>query len=114
MNFKACFDTNRNILMEGALGERLKREYGLTFDDCVAMAGLIYDEKGASALSALWGEYIEIARRNQLPFLATTPTRRANRDRIDSSHFPRKSLQTMCHFSETSKKTVESRCMSAV
>ena len=87
MDFKTCFETNRNILMEGALGERLKREYGLTFDDCVAMAGLIYDEKGASALSALWGEYIEIARRNQLPFLATTPTRRANRDRIGSSHF---------------------------
>jgi len=39
--------------MEGALGERLKREYGLSFDDQIAMAA--------------------------------TPTRRANRERMESA-----------------------------
>lgn len=87
MDFRKCIEKSQSILMEGALGERLKREYSLIFDEFVAMAGLIYEEKGALALSALWGEYIEIAHKYQLPFLATTPTRRANRERIGLSQY---------------------------
>lgn len=82
MNFRECIEQKNMILMEGALGERLKREYGLTLDEYVAMANLIYDEKGAIALTNLWNEYIDIARKYQLPFMATTPTRRANQERI--------------------------------
>jgi Homocysteine/selenocysteine methylase (S-methylmethionine-dependent) len=73
--------------MEGALGERLKREYHLKIDETVAMASLIYDEKGRLALKRLWEEYIDIARRYHLPFMATTPTRRANKERVDSSAY---------------------------
>lgn len=87
MGFAECIRTNDRILMEGALGERLKREYGLCFDEHVAMAGLIYQQEGAFALSRLWGQYIDIARSYQLPFLATTPTRRAGRDRVRESRF---------------------------
>lgn len=87
MSFIECVKTGRNILMEGALGERLKREYEIRFDDYVAMAGLIYDPKGASALSDLWNEYIAIARKYHLPFIATTPTRRANCERIHLSAY---------------------------
>ena len=85
MGFKECMNQNRSILMEGALGERLKREYGITFDEHLAMAKLIYEEKGARALSRLWGEYIGIARKYSLPFIATTPTRRANQERIQKA-----------------------------
>lgn len=85
MNFRDCINQNQFVLMEGALGERLKREYGLTFDEQIAMAGLIYEEKGAFALTALWKEYLDIARANDLPFIATTPTRRANRERIEKT-----------------------------
>lgn len=88
MTFRDCINQNQFILMEGALGERLKREYGLTFDEHIAMAGLIYEEKGASALTALWNEYIDIARKHQLPFIATTPTRRANKERIAKANCP--------------------------
>ena len=48
--------------MEGALGERLKREYGLQFDEQVAMAALVRSSDGRRALSALWREYAAIAR----------------------------------------------------
>ncbi|MBQ8145098.1 MAG: homocysteine S-methyltransferase family protein [Butyricicoccus sp.] len=81
MDFRTCIEQEKIVLMEGALGERLKREYGLTFDPIVAMAKLIYEEKSAAALTALWNGYIDIARRHHLPFLAATPTRRANRER---------------------------------
>jgi len=88
MNFRECIKQNEFVLMEGALGERLKREYGITFDEQIAMAGLVYEEKGAPALTVLWQEYIDIARENQLPFIATTPTRRANRERIAKANCP--------------------------
>ena len=88
MTFRDCINQNKFVLMEGALGERLKREYGLIFDEHIAMAGLVYEEKGASALTALWQEYIDIAREDQLPFIATTPTRRANKERIAKANCP--------------------------
>ena len=81
MEFAACFEQSRYLLLEGALGERLKREYGLKIDGIAAMAPLVYDPQAQKALAALWGEYRGIAQKYGLPFLATTPTRRANRER---------------------------------
>ena len=46
MNFSECMERNSKVLMEGALGERLKREYGLYFDEHVAMASLVYSIEG--------------------------------------------------------------------
>ncbi|KAA5436170.1 homocysteine S-methyltransferase family protein, partial [Bacteroides cellulosilyticus] len=68
--------------MEGALGERLKREYGLTINGSVAMADLIYSQQGRLALETLWRGYMGIAEKYNLPFLATTPTRRANKQQV--------------------------------
>ena len=73
--------------MEGALGERLKREYYLTFDEDVVMASLPYLERGRHALRELWSGYRGIAREHGLPFLATTTTRRVNRERVTRSHY---------------------------
>ena len=71
MTFVECFNQHENILMEGALGERLKREYHISFDDNVAMASLVYSQAGRNALSELWGGYIDIAKRFNLriPFI---------------------------------------------
>lgn len=87
MNFIDCFNSRESILMEGALGERLKREYHLTFDENVVMASLAYSEKGRHALNQLWTEYADIALAYGLPFLATTPTRRVNKESIEKSQF---------------------------
>lgn len=81
----SCYTSQPPLLMEGALGERLKREYNLSFDNEVAMASLVYTEEGRKALSQLWEEYIIIAKKYNLPFIATTPTRRANQERINRS-----------------------------
>lgn len=87
MSFVNCMQSKQPILMEGALGERLKREYGLTFDEQIAMASLVTQEEGAKALKCLWNGYINIARHYHLPFLATTPTRRANQERINAAGY---------------------------
>ena len=44
MNFKDCIDSYPFILMECALGERLKREFDLDFSGTVSMADLIYHQ----------------------------------------------------------------------
>lgn len=85
MNIRHCLETNGSILMEGALGERLKREYSLCPDPTLAWAALVYSEAGRAALSELWGQYIGIARQFHLPFMATTPTRRTNQQRIQAA-----------------------------
>ncbi|HEX2944417.1 MAG TPA: homocysteine S-methyltransferase family protein [Clostridia bacterium] len=82
MSFVSCFESSRIILMEGALGERLKREYGLVPDETVALADIIYRSGGSKALGELWGQYIKTAEAFDLPFIATTPTRRANKERV--------------------------------
>lgn len=87
MDFASCLAARRSVLMEGALGERLKREYGLRFDDHVAMAGLVYEARGSAALIELWSEYADIAHRHGLPLLTATPTRRANRERVSASRY---------------------------
>ena len=50
MDFQTCYNTFPAILMEGALGERLKREYSIIFDDKVAMASLIYNDGAKQAM----------------------------------------------------------------
>ena len=73
---------SRPVLLEGALSERLKAEYGLRPHPDVAWAALARDDRGRAALTALWREYAAVAQARGLPFWAATPTRRANRARM--------------------------------
>jgi hypothetical protein len=84
--------------MEGALGERLKREYNLVLDEDVIMAGLVYSDNGRRALKELWSEYAKIAGIYHLPFLATTPTRRTNQERVERSRFDSTIIQENVKF----------------
>ncbi len=67
MGFIDCIKNNPVILMEGALGERLKREYGIIFDENVAMASLVYKGEGRAALLNLWTGYIKNAQKYGFP-----------------------------------------------
>lgn len=98
MGFKECMKQHKSILMEGALGERLKREFNLIPDENVFLASLVYSEDGRNALDKLWSEYAEIALKYNLPFLATTPTRRVNKERIEKSIYNSSIVQTNVNF----------------
>lgn len=98
MNFIDCMNHSSSILMEGALGERLKREYHLVLDEDVDMAAFIYSESGRRALKEIWSEYAQIAGLYHLPFLATTPTRRTNQERVARSRFDSAIIQDNVNF----------------
>ena len=83
------------MLMEAALGERLKSEYHLVPDEQVALAGILYQPGGREALKRLWQAYIDIAAAHHLPILLTTPTRRVNRERAE--HFPHRNTVISDH-----------------
>lgn len=85
MTFAEAYATHPLLMLEGALGERLKREYGHYPDETLGLAGMIYNDSSRLALSTLWRQYRAIAAACRLPFLATTPTRRANRERVAGS-----------------------------
>lgn len=87
VDFESCYNNSSFILMEGALGERLKREYDILPDEIVALAGHIYNEKSKQALKELFHQYIEIAQYYHLPVMITTPTRRANKERVAKSKY---------------------------
>lgn len=76
MSFENFYKNSRIILTEGAIVERLRKEYQVTFDPFVNHAGLIYD--ATDSLARIYIEYIEIARRYHLPIMLMTPTRKVN------------------------------------
>ncbi|MEG0309094.1 MAG: homocysteine S-methyltransferase family protein [Clostridium sp.] len=81
------FINGNEILMEGALIERLKREYDILIDEDVALASAIYNQDHREVLKKLFVEYIDIGNRYNLPIMITTPTRRANKDRVLNSKY---------------------------
>ena len=106
MGFSECIRSGRPVLMEGALGERLKREYRLSFHPDVAMATLAELPRGRAALEELWRGYTAIAGRYGLPFLATTPTRRANRERMTAAGRDQRLIERNVHLLNHVRETV--------
>ena len=105
MDFETCIASHSSVLMEGALGERLKREYGLTINGSVAMADLIYSQQGRLALETLWRGYMGIAEKYNLPFLATTPTRRANKQQVIQAGYDEAIIEDNVRFLRKIKET---------
>ena len=48
-----CFDSNKLILTEGAVGQRLEHEFSLKPDADIMYASLIYSAEGRDALAAI-------------------------------------------------------------
>ncbi len=78
---------SRVVLGEGSLYERLRRSPSVNFDVHIAHAGLIYDDHAREVLTKVHLEYLDIGQHYGLPMMATTPTWRANDERISKSEF---------------------------
>lgn len=79
---KQFLKSNKTILMEAAIVERLRRSNDVVLHPDLIHAPLIYDKKGKSALLRLYQEYVNIAYEAKLPILLCTPTWRANYLRV--------------------------------
>lgn len=68
------------------------------------MANLIYDDKSRQAMEIIFQEYVKIAEIYNLPFIATTPTRRANKERVLQSNLSGKIIEDNVRFLQEIKK----------
>ena len=75
------------ILGEGAVIERLRRSGDLELDPFLVNSAFIYEDAKRAALEAIYRQYLDIGRKFDLPILISTPTWRANRERIDAAGY---------------------------
>lgn len=88
--------------MEGAIAERLKREFNLKIDGDVALASFIYSDR--EKLEMMYKEYIDVATKFDIPIMISTPTRRANRDRVLASGYNENIIIDNVRFFKRNKK----------
>ena len=87
MQFETFLQSTELILAEGAIYELLRRHPSIEFDPHLAHATLIYDPASAKILEQVYREYLDIGQRYDLPMVVSTPTWRANRERLNHSEF---------------------------
>lgn len=75
--------THSNILGEGALIERLRRDSPFELDEQVVNSAFIYDPEKREAMASIYRQYLTIGREHNLPMLLSTPTWRASQERIE-------------------------------
>ena len=85
INFTEFLETSPCILGEGAVIERLRRDGSLELDPDLVNSAFIYDDKKRAALQAIYREYLDVGQEFGLPLMLSTPTWRANRERIQAA-----------------------------
>lgn len=86
---KEILDSHDKILMEGSIVEQLRHYTSLELHPTLIHAPLIYEVQGRESLARLYRNYLEIALKNNLPFLMCSPTWRANYERVINSDINR-------------------------
>lgn len=84
------------IITEGAIFERIKREFNVNIDPSILHASLVYAPEGQKALAKVYTEYLDAAKKADLPIMITTPTWRANKERLRQSGFSNKNVNADC------------------
>jgi len=86
MNIKEIIDNHNIVLTEAAIIEALRRSGNVDLHPRLENALLIYDEAGKKALSVLYQDFINVARKAGIPILVCTPTWRANQERTSTAN----------------------------
>lgn len=97
MDFLTAINDSAAIVTEGAIIERLKREYGVELDPYIANAGLIYNFEHRKLLASIYKQYINITVESGLPMLLFTPTWRTNAERIKQAKIIDKDVNLDCY-----------------
>ena len=85
--FNAAIQTNSFILGQGSMYERLRRSENIELDPQIFHAGLVYGDENRQVLADTLREYLDIGQSYGLPMITTTPTWRANAERIARSGY---------------------------
>ncbi|MBT1072740.1 homocysteine S-methyltransferase family protein [Pelotalea chapellei] len=86
-SFTELLQSSRCILGEGAVIERLRRNIDLELDPALVNSAFIYEDAKRAALEIIYRQYLDIGCSFDLPILISTPTWRANRERIEAAGY---------------------------
>ncbi len=89
IDIEKLIHANDYLLTEAAVIEALGREADIRLHPRLLNAPLIYDPQGRRRLAALYDGFVGVATAAGVPLLLTTPTWRANRDRLTAAGFTR-------------------------
>lgn len=84
------FNSSRIILAEGAIVERLNREFKILADPFINYGGTIY--RNPEVLEKIYCQYIEVGQKYQLPIMLMTSTRTSHEERINQSEYNEESV----------------------
>jgi S-methylmethionine-dependent homocysteine/selenocysteine methylase len=87
VSFELLLERSSRILGEGAVIERLRRNYGLKLDPFLVNSAFIYQCENRRVLETICRQYLDIGCEFGLPLLMSTPTWRASRERIDAAGY---------------------------
>ncbi len=85
MNFLEVIENAPIIFTEGAVAERLRREFLVSMHPYLDHSALIYQEETRAILQSVYHQYIDTVKTRNAPVLIFTPTRRANIERINAA-----------------------------
>jgi homocysteine S-methyltransferase len=85
MDFESAAQSERIILTEGAVIERIRRESRVRLDPYILHAGFVFDAAAREVLAGIYRDYLDIAASYRLPIIVGTPTWRANPERVASA-----------------------------
>ncbi len=92
MDLTSLLKSESLILGEGSIYELLRRHPEVEFDAEIAHGGLIYNSFFSEVLEKIVREYFDIAIAHQYPMVISAATWRCNRERLENSGFPEKSV----------------------
>lgn len=96
MNFREIITSLPLIITEGAVIERLKREFAIELDPHIANAGLIYNPAQRQQLKDIYKQYIDVACAAELPIMLFTPTWRASAERVAQAQLVSRNVNLDC------------------
>jgi homocysteine S-methyltransferase len=80
------------VLTDGAMIERLRHNTDCEFDENILNSGFIYNDKKRCAEKKIYQSYLDVGKFKDLPIIITTPTWKANPDRIKKSQYNKKDV----------------------
>jgi homocysteine S-methyltransferase len=96
------FNNYKIILTEGAVIERIRREFSFPMDNSILNAELVFTKDGKDILNKIYKEYIHIAIKFDLPIIILTPTWKVNSDNCkESNRELNKTITECCSFLNT-------------
>ncbi|MFX1426854.1 MAG: homocysteine S-methyltransferase family protein [Promethearchaeota archaeon] len=96
MVLKELLSENPLVLAEGAVIERIKREFKYELNPYIQNAAMVYDSVGRKILEKIFIQYISVAFKFDLPMLNLAPTWRTNPKCIKLAGYQDKSVNADC------------------